>query len=101
MTCAATGGAAGKVVSILRGLTQGMSASHARVLAEAGASVIATDLQEEAGSSPVEEITAATGRTVAAFTPVNVTRFRDWTVAVGDAVRTFGALRVLVNNAGS
>jgi 3alpha(or 20beta)-hydroxysteroid dehydrogenase len=95
----AAGRAAGKVV-LVSGAAQGMGASHARVLAAAGASVVIGDLQEEAGTALAEEINQATGRRAAAFTPLNVTRFEDWTAAVAHAVRTFGALHVLVNNAG-
>jgi 3alpha(or 20beta)-hydroxysteroid dehydrogenase len=95
----AAGRAAGKVV-LVSGAAQGMGASHARVLAEAGACVVIGDLQVEAGTALAEEINQATGRRAAAFTPLNVTRFEDWTAAVAHAVRTFGALHVLVNNAG-
>ena len=93
------GRAAGKVV-LISGAAQGMGASHARMLAAAGASVVIGDLQVEAGTALAEEINAATGQRAAAFTPLNVTDFEAWTAAVGHCVREFGTLDVLVNNAG-
>lgn len=93
------GRAAGKVV-LISGAAQGMGASHARMLAAAGASVVIGDLQVEAGTALAEEINASAGRRAAAFTPLNVTSLQDWTDAVGHCVREFGKLDVLVNNAG-
>ncbi|WP_413542649.1 SDR family oxidoreductase [Citricoccus nitrophenolicus] len=96
---AGSGRAAGKV-ALASGAAQGMGASHARVLAAAGASVMIGDLQEEAGMALAEEINATEGRQAAAFTPLNVTSLQDWTAAVGQTVQEFGKLDVLVNNAG-
>ncbi|MGW9552090.1 SDR family oxidoreductase [Citricoccus zhacaiensis] len=93
------GRAAGKV-ALISGAAQGMGASHARMLAAAGAYVMIGDLQEEAGTALAEEINASAGRRAAAFTPLNVTSLQDWTAAVGHCVREFGKLDVLVNNAG-
>ena len=97
---AASSGRAGGKVALISGAAQGMGASHARVLAEAGACVVIGDLQHEAGRALVEDINTNLARKAASFAPLNVTRLEDWTVAVGTAVSDFGKLDVLVNNAG-
>lgn len=77
-----------------------MGASHARVLASHGASVVIGDLQEQAGRELAASINKETGRQAAIFAPLNVTSLEDWELAVRTAVETFGCLDVLVNNAG-
>ncbi len=77
-----------------------MGASHARVLASHGASVVIGDLQEQAGRELAVSINEETGRQAAAFAPLNVTKLEDWEEAVRTAVEAFGRLDVLVNNAG-
>lgn len=77
-----------------------MGASHARVLASHGASVVIGDLQEQAGRELAASINKETGRRAAIFAPLNVTSLEDWELAVRTAVETFGCLDVLVNNAG-
>lgn len=77
-----------------------MGASHARVLASHGASVVIGDLQEQAGRELAASINKETGRQAAVFAPLNVTSLEDWELAVRTAVETFGRLDVLVNNAG-
>ncbi|WP_190264359.1 SDR family oxidoreductase [Glutamicibacter nicotianae] len=94
-----SGRAAGKVV-LISGAAQGMGASHARVLASHGASVVIGDLQEQAGRELAVSINEETGRQAAAFAPLNVTKLEDWEEAVRTAVEAFGRLDVLVNNAG-
>lgn len=93
------GRAAGKV-ALISGAAQGMGASHARVLAAQGASVMIADLQEAAGRELAREINDSAGRNAAAFSRLDVTRFSDWLAAVESTVDQFGALHVLVNNAG-
>ena len=94
-----SGRVAGKVV-LISGAAQGMGASHARVLAAAGARAVIGDLQQEAGTALARELNNSLGRTAAHFVKLDVTSFEDWTAAVGAAVDIFGKLDVLVNNAG-
>lgn len=95
----APGRVAGKVV-LISGAAQGMGASHARALVAEGAQVMIGDVQKEAGTALAEEINSAAGRMAAAFTSLDVASFEAWTTAVEETVSTFGALHVLVNNAG-
>lgn len=93
------GRAAGKV-ALISGAAQGMGASHARVLATAGASVMIGDLQEDAAASMSREINEHVGREAVKSVPLDVTDFGSWEKAVGATVASFGKLDVLVNNAG-
>ena len=77
-----------------------MGASHARILANEGASVAIGDLQEAQGLALAEEINATNGRAAAAFVDLDVTNPERWAAAVAATVDAFGGLDVLVNNAG-
>jgi 3alpha(or 20beta)-hydroxysteroid dehydrogenase len=72
-----------------------MGAAHARRLVAEGASVVIGDVLDDAG----EEIAAGLGSN-ARYVHLDVTKASDWTKAVDTAVEHFGALDVLVNNAG-
>src|SRR4051812_30085682 len=67
-------------------------------LAEAGAAVLIADFNEKNGAAVVEEV-RKTGRK-AAFAKTDVTKFADCEGMVAAAMREFGRLDVLVNNAG-
>jgi NAD(P)-dependent dehydrogenase (short-subunit alcohol dehydrogenase family) len=94
-------------IAIVTGAGQGLGRSHALHLAAQGASVVVNDLGAAVhggslGHSPaqqvVDEITRQGGRAVASAHDV-----ADWKQAgelVDVALRTFGDLHVLVNNAG-
>jgi NAD(P)-dependent dehydrogenase (short-subunit alcohol dehydrogenase family) len=94
-------------VAIVTGAGRGLGREHALLLAAEGASVVVNDrgvAPDGSGndtlpaSEVVAEITAAGGRAVANGDDVS-----DWEGArrlVGQAVSEFGALHVLVNNAG-
>lgn len=87
-------------VVLISGAAQGMGASHAQVLASAGAKVIIGDLQVEAGQALADSINESIGAEVAAFTPLDVTDMDQWNDAVDVAEKTFGRLDALINNAG-
>jgi len=79
---------------ILTGAAQGMGAVHARLFVEAGARVVLTDLQAEAGEKLANEL----GQD-ACFVRQDVTSESDWTQVVAEANRRFGGVDGLVNNA--
>ena len=82
-------------VAIITGAAQGMGATHARRFVEEGAKVVLTDLNEEKGKAMQAEL----GEN-ALFVKQNVTSADDWNMVVEEAVKAFGKVDVLVNNAG-
>lgn len=98
---ATAAGAMGKLagrVAIITGAASGVGAAAARLFASEGASVVAADLNAEGAARVAAEIVAEGG--IAVSFAVDVSD-RD---AIGEciafAVETYGALHVLVNNAG-
>lgn len=79
---------------IITGAAQGMGAVHARLFVEAGARVVLTDLQVEAGEKLANEL----GEN-AHFVPQDVTKESDWESVVSEAKKRFGGIDGLVNNA--
>jgi NAD(P)-dependent dehydrogenase (short-subunit alcohol dehydrogenase family) len=88
---------AGKV-ALISGGARGMGAAEARLFAREGARVVIGDVLDREGHAVEAEIRAKGGECL--FTPLDVTRETDWQRAVALAVERFGALNVLVNNAG-
>jgi len=85
-------------VALISGAARGIGAEAARLMAEAGASVVIADILEEPGRVTAAAITSAGGQ--AAFARLDVTREESWDAAVETAVKRFGGLDILVNNAG-
>lgn len=79
-------------VAIVTGAARGTGEAIARCLARGGAHVVVADLLEAEGAAVAEAI----GGT---FRALDVTDADGWTRIVDDAVRSHGALDVLVNNA--
>lgn len=82
-------------VVVITGAAQGMGAAHARLFIEEGANVVLTDLNEEKGKALAAELGER-----AHFVVQNVTSEEDWQRVVKETEEKFGAIDVLVNNAG-
>lgn len=82
-------------VALISGAARGMGASHARLLVGEGARVVLGDVLDEEGQAVAAELGDA-----ARFVHLDVTQPADWASAVALALREFGVLNVLVNNAG-
>jgi 3alpha(or 20beta)-hydroxysteroid dehydrogenase len=80
--------------AIITGAAQGMGASHARSFVEAGARVVLTDVQADAGERLAKELGDA-----ARFVRHDVTSAADWDRVIAAALAHGRGLQVLVNNA--
>lgn len=85
-------------IAIVTGGAKGIGRASAEMLAAEGAQVAVTDVDEEAGTETVDDITNAGGE--AAFFEHDVAAEDDWERVVAATQDTFGAPDVLVNNAG-
>lgn len=90
-----TGGRVSGKVAIVTGAAMGMGESHARRLAEEGASVVLTDIDADLG-----EAVAASIGPAAKFVRHDVTDEAGWAAVIGAAEEAFGPATILVNNAG-
>jgi cyclopentanol dehydrogenase len=75
-----------------------MGREHVLLLAEEGARIVLTDLNEEAGKATVDEVKGMGGEAI--FVKHDVASEDDWLMVVDAAVEAFGKIDVLVNNAG-
>lgn len=82
-------------VAIITGAAQGMGAAHAERFVAEGAKVVLTDILEDAGQKLAESL----GEN-ALFVKHDVTKPADWEQVVSKAEEAFGAVNILVNNAG-
>ena len=85
-------------VAFISGGSRGMGAAEARLFAREGARVAIGDVLEDEGKRVEGEINEMGGQ--ALFVLLNVTSESDWRSAIASAVKHFGKLDVLVNNAG-
>lgn len=85
-------------VALISGGARGMGAAEARLFTREGARVVIADVLGDEGHAVEREIVAKGGECV--FTSLDVARESDWQAAVALAEQRFGALHVLVNNAG-
>ncbi len=91
------GRVAGKI-ALVTGGASGLGEATALLLAEEGAAVVVADIDAGAAQAVVARITAAGGQ--AMFQSLDVSSEPAWDVAIDATVARFGALDVLVNNAG-
>jgi 3alpha(or 20beta)-hydroxysteroid dehydrogenase len=85
---------AGKT-AIISGAARGMGAAHARRFVAEGAKVVLGDILDAEGEALAAELGAS-----ARYVHMDVTSPDDWAAAVALAVKDFGGLHILVNNAG-
>jgi NAD(P)-dependent dehydrogenase (short-subunit alcohol dehydrogenase family) len=85
-------------VALISGGARGQGATEARLFVREGAKVVFGDILDEEGKKVEAEIRAAGGE--ATYVHLDVTNEASWRAAVEMAVRTYGKLNVLVNNAG-
>lgn len=85
-------------VALISGGARGQGAAETRLFVREGARVVFGDILDAAGRQVEADIRAAGG--AATYVHLNVTNEADWRAAVTTAVTQYGALNVLVNNAG-
>jgi NAD(P)-dependent dehydrogenase (short-subunit alcohol dehydrogenase family) len=85
-------------VALITGAARGIGASAAQELAEAGATVVLTDVLDSEGQGLADSLCEA-GRQ-AAYLHLDVADPDQWQAAVDATLRRFGRLDILVNNAG-
>lgn len=82
-------------VALITGAATGQGASHARRFVQEGAKVIVTDINEEAGNKLSDELGED-----AIFVKHDVSSANEWKNAIEKGEKAFGAINVLINNAG-
>jgi 3alpha(or 20beta)-hydroxysteroid dehydrogenase len=82
-------------VALVTGAAQGMGESFARLLADAGARVVVTDVNAALGQSVADSIGPD-----AMFVKHDVSSETDWAALIAAVEKKFGAISILVNNAG-
>lgn len=85
-------------VALVTGAGAGIGRGIARTFAAAGASVVVTDLKAETAEAVARDIRETGGSAIGLA--CNVTKEADLEAAVAAAVKEFGKLTILVNNAG-
>lgn len=83
---------------LITGGSRGQGAAEARLFAQAGARVVIGDVLDDEGGELARSIVQAGDK--AEYRHLDVTSEQDWRDSVAFAMKTFGSLHVLVNNAG-
>src|SRR6202140_3271316 len=87
-----------KKVALLTGAASGIGRATALLFAREGAALVLADVNADAGQRVVDQITKSGGR--AFFEGIDVTRAADCQRLVERAIREFGRIDILFNNAG-
>ncbi|RKY28253.1 MAG: 3-oxoacyl-ACP reductase [Planctomycetota bacterium] len=85
-------------VAVITGASQGIGREIARAMSDAGAAIVAADINPEPLKGLVEEMASDNGGVL----PVtaDITKFEDCRNLMDAAVKEFGRIDILVNNAG-
>jgi 3alpha(or 20beta)-hydroxysteroid dehydrogenase len=81
--------------ALVTGAAQGLGEGMAQALADAGATVVVADVQDDLGAKVAESLGDGHG-----FVHLDVTDDSGWESAVASAVEQLGGLDIVVNNAG-
>lgn len=84
--------------AIITGGARGQGASHATVLAGYGVNIVVADILDELGTEVVSGLRAAGHN--AAYRHLDVRSTQDWADTIAAVETEFGAVNILVNNAG-
>ncbi len=87
-------------VAIVTGAASGMGRATAHLFADEGAKVVVADLGEDRVQTVVDEIAGAHGADVVKGVVCDVAAADQLRALVGSTVTTFGAIDIVVNNAG-
>lgn len=85
-------------VALVTGARRGMGRSHAKLLAEQGATVIITDVNKKECGSVVKEIIASGGK--ADCYKLDVTNIKEIDNVIKQIIKQYNKLDILINNAG-
>ena len=85
-------------VALITGAAQGIGAASALRMAAEGARIVVADILEQSARAVVDKITDAGGEAV--FVALDVTQEDAWIAAIAEVRANYGALHVLMNNAG-
>lgn len=85
-------------VALISGGASGLGKAQALLLAKEGAKVVITDINDAGGQAVAEEIIGQGGE--ALFLRQDVRNENEWEAVIAATLSRFGALDVLVNNAG-
>jgi len=81
--------------ALVTGAAQGLGEGMAQALADAGATVVVADVQDDLGAKVAEALGEGHG-----FAHLDVTDDSGWESAVASAIEQLGGLDIVVNNAG-
>ncbi|MBF8297017.1 MAG: 3-oxoacyl-(acyl-carrier-protein) reductase [Bacteroidetes bacterium] len=84
--------------AIITGAGQGIGKATALLFAREGANVVVVDINETAALQVASELVKQGGKAVGVKT--NVAVLAEAETAVNKAIQTFGAVHILINNAG-
>ncbi|MEQ1889299.1 MAG: glucose 1-dehydrogenase [Alphaproteobacteria bacterium] len=85
-------------IAFVTGGGSGMGREHSLLLAEQGATIVVSDVNEAGGRQTVADINSKGGQGL--FIKFDVAKEAEWKSAVDQAMSTFGRVDILVNNAG-